>query len=100
MVGILVGGAPIGFFRGDPTLLILDCIALRPVVMPVVPRVMNRLHDKITQGMLAAGGSKAKLFVKACEAKVAGLHKGTLHSDALRLCASQAVACGICSVSL
>jgi long-chain acyl-CoA synthetase len=76
MVGILVGGAPIGFFRGDPTLLIPDCIALRPVVMPVVPRVMNRLHDKITQGMLAAGGSKAKLFVKACEAKVAGLHKG------------------------
>lgn len=38
--------------------------------MPVVPRVLNRLHDKIVQGVLAAGGMKAKLFVKACEAKV------------------------------
>ena len=76
MIGILLGGAPIGFYRGDPTLLIPDCIALRPVVMPVVPRVLNKLHDKITQGMLAAGGSKTKLFVRACRAKVAGLHKG------------------------
>lgn len=47
--------------------------ALRPTVMPVVPRVMNRLHDKIVQGALAAGGVKAKLFIKACEAKVSVL---------------------------
>lgn len=38
--------------------------------MPVVPRVLNRFHDKVVQGMLAAGGLKTKLFVKACEAKV------------------------------
>ncbi|CAN0158469.1 unnamed protein product, partial [Laminaria digitata] len=44
--------------------------------MPVVPRVLNRFHDKIVQGVLAAGGLKAKLFIKACEAKVQGLHEG------------------------
>lgn len=44
--------------------------ALRPTAMPVVPRVLNRFHDKVVQGMLAAGGLKAKLFIKACEAKV------------------------------
>lgn len=38
--------------------------------MPAVPRVLNRFHDKIVQGALAAGGLKAKLFVRACEAKV------------------------------
>lgn len=38
--------------------------------MPIVPRVMNRFHDKIVQGVLAAGGLKAKLFIRACEAKV------------------------------
>lgn len=43
--------------------------------MAAVPRVLNRLHDKIVQGMLAAGGLKTKLFVKACEAKV-GRGKG------------------------
>ena len=45
------------------------CQALRPTSMPVVPRVLNRFHDKIVQGMLAAGGLKTKLFIKACEAK-------------------------------
>ncbi|CAM9440238.1 unnamed protein product, partial [Sphacelaria rigidula] len=47
--------------------------------MPLVPRVMNRLHDKIVQGALAAGGVKTKLFIKACEAKVKGLHEGRLN---------------------
>eukprot|EP00752_Nemacystus_decipiens_P010605 g9443.t1 len=69
-------GASVGFFRGDPTLLVEDMQALRPTSMPVVPRVLNRFHDKIVQGMLAAGGLKTKLFIKACEAKVQGLHEG------------------------
>lgn len=42
-------------------------------MMPAVPRVLNRLHDKIVQGALAAGGLKTKLFVRACEAKVGGV---------------------------
>ncbi|CAM9555858.1 unnamed protein product, partial [Hapterophycus canaliculatus] len=74
--GFLNVGASIGFFRGDPTLLVEDMQALRPTAMPVVPRVLNRFHDKVVQGMLAAGGLKTKLFIKACEAKVRGLHEG------------------------
>lgn len=60
-----------------PSLLSLVVVsqALRPTIMAAVPRVLNRLHDKIVQGMLAAGGLKTKLFVKACEAKV-GRGKG------------------------
>ncbi|CAM9837072.1 unnamed protein product [Ectocarpus sp. 6 AP-2014] len=68
-VAILNVGAAVGIFRGDPTLLVEDMQALRPTVMAAVPRVLNRLHDKI----VVKG-----LFVKACEAKVQGLHEGRL----------------------
>ncbi|CAM9678327.1 unnamed protein product [Chrysoparadoxa australica] len=75
---VLTTGAAIGFSRGDPLLLIEDLIALRPTFMPAVPRILNKIHDKLTAGMLAAGGLKTKLFVRGCQAKVRGLHKGTL----------------------
>ena len=44
---VLTNGASIAFFRGDPTLLVEDIKACRPTVMPVVPRVLNRIHDKV-----------------------------------------------------
>ncbi len=69
-------GAPVGFFRGDPAFLFGDIIALRPTIMPVVPRVLNRLYDKVVGGILRQGGLKAALFRKACEQKVAGLYRG------------------------
>eukprot|EP01084_Bolivina_argentea_P116329 206716_1 len=69
-------GAPIAFTRGDPTVLFEDIIALRPTIMPVVPRILNRLHDKIVGEMLVKGGLKSVLFRKACEQKVAGLYHG------------------------
>uniref|UniRef100_A0A914D0T0 long-chain-fatty-acid--CoA ligase n=1 Tax=Acrobeloides nanus TaxID=290746 RepID=A0A914D0T0_9BILA len=43
---IMLKGGRIGFFRGDIQLLIDDIQALQPSIMPVVPRVLNRLyHD-------------------------------------------------------
>ncbi len=69
-------GAPIGFFRGDPLLLFEDIIALRPTIMATVPRVFNRIYDKIVGGILKQGGLKLALFRKACEQKVAGLYHG------------------------
>ncbi|CAM9104467.1 unnamed protein product [Ascophyllum nodosum] len=74
----LNNGAAIGFYRGDPTLLLEDLRALRPTTLAMVPRVMNRLHDNIVYGVMGMGGMKARLFVKACEAKVRGLHRGRL----------------------
>lgn len=40
-------GARVGFYRGDIRLLVDDIKELRPTVVPVVPRVLNRLHDKV-----------------------------------------------------
>ncbi|KHJ96103.1 AMP-binding enzyme [Oesophagostomum dentatum] len=40
-------GARVGFYRGDIRLLVDDIKELRPTVVPVVPRVLNRLYDKV-----------------------------------------------------
>ncbi|GMT23651.1 hypothetical protein PFISCL1PPCAC_14948, partial [Pristionchus fissidentatus] len=41
-----VGGA-MGYFRGDIKLLADDIKTLRPTILPVVPRVLNKIYDKI-----------------------------------------------------
>ncbi|KAL3071337.1 hypothetical protein niasHS_017194 [Heterodera schachtii] len=40
-------GGSVGFFRGDIRLLADDIKTLRPTVLPVVPRVLNRIYDKV-----------------------------------------------------
>ena len=40
-------GARIGYFSGNIANLTNDCQALQPTLFPSVPRVFNRIHDKI-----------------------------------------------------
>ncbi|XP_061534607.1 long-chain-fatty-acid--CoA ligase 1a isoform X3 [Phycodurus eques] len=44
---ILIQGARIGYFQGDIRLLMDDLKELRPTFFPVVPRLLNRMFDKI-----------------------------------------------------
>ncbi|KAK2849535.1 hypothetical protein Q5P01_009369 [Channa striata] len=44
---MMVHGARIGYFQGDIRLLSDDLNTLRPTVFPVVPRLLNRMYDKI-----------------------------------------------------
>jgi long-chain acyl-CoA synthetase len=46
--------------------------------MPVAPRVLNKIYDKIQNGMIAAGGVKKKLFDAALKAKARNLRHGQL----------------------
>uniref|UniRef100_A0A915DB78 long-chain-fatty-acid--CoA ligase n=1 Tax=Ditylenchus dipsaci TaxID=166011 RepID=A0A915DB78_9BILA len=45
--GLYVEGGSVGFFAGDIKYLAEDIRALRPTVMPVVPKVLSRFHDKV-----------------------------------------------------
>jgi long-chain acyl-CoA synthetase len=74
----LTAGASVAFFRGDPLLLVEDIVACRPTMIPVVPRVLNKIHDKIMAGMAAKGGLTEKMFRTALKAKSAGLQEGKL----------------------
>ncbi|GLE02611.1 hypothetical protein PINS_up011452 [Pythium insidiosum] len=49
---IVIGeGGSVGFFQGEVSQLLSDLAALRPTMLPSVPRVLNRIHDSILQGV-------------------------------------------------
>lgn len=41
-------GGRVGFFQGDIRLLSDDMKALCPTIFPVVPRLLNRMYDKVS----------------------------------------------------
>jgi len=62
-VCIMIAGACIGFFSGDPLKLVTEDIPLlKPTVMCGVPRVYNRIFDKVRGGVEAKGGITKALF--------------------------------------
>lgn len=53
---MLCHGAKIGFFQGDIRLLMDDLKALQPTVFPVVPRLLNRMFDRVSSKEQWSGG--------------------------------------------
>ncbi|MGH0187331.1 UNVERIFIED_CONTAM: hypothetical protein FKN15_024787 [Acipenser sinensis] len=47
MVSMFCHGARVGFYQGDIQLLMDDIKTLKPTFFPVVPRLLNRIYDKI-----------------------------------------------------
>ncbi|KAJ3066309.1 Long-chain-fatty-acid--CoA ligase 5 [Podochytrium sp. JEL0797] len=72
MIASVVGvGGSIGYFRGDVALLIEDIATLKPTIFASVPRLLNRIHDKIVAQANSSTALKALLFKTAVEAKLA-----------------------------
>ncbi|KAG7378186.1 Long chain acyl-CoA synthetase 7 peroxisomal [Phytophthora pseudosyringae] len=71
-----LNGASAGFFQGDLRFLMDDIGELHPTVFVTVPRLVNRVYDKITQGVEAAGGIKKMIFDQAIASKLAGVEVG------------------------
>jgi long-chain acyl-CoA synthetase len=59
---IFMEGGSIGFYQGDTLKLMDDIAVLRPTIFPSVPRLFNRIYDRITGTAQAAGGIKSFLF--------------------------------------
>lgn len=77
---VLMAGGSVAFYRNNPIYLVEDWQACRPTVLIVAPRVVNKLYDKIQNGMAAVGGFKYKLFQAALQAKTQNLLRhGQLH---------------------
>jgi long-chain acyl-CoA synthetase len=62
-------GGSIGFYQGDTLKLTDDLKALRPTVFPSVPRLYNKIYDKITGDVKKIGGTKEKIFNHAYASK-------------------------------
>uniref|UniRef100_A0A8C6XP47 Long-chain-fatty-acid--CoA ligase n=1 Tax=Naja naja TaxID=35670 RepID=A0A8C6XP47_NAJNA len=78
---ILCHGARIGFFQGDIRLLMDDLKTLQPTVFPVVPRLLNRMFDKIFQQ--ANTSFKRWMLDFASKRKEAELRSGIIRNNSL-----------------
>lgn len=74
-LGVMMMGGSIGFFTGPATLL-EDIQKLRPTLFAAVPRVLNKIHAKVTAGIEETGGLKAKLFRSAYATKKKNMERG------------------------
>lgn len=79
-VMLYIAGGSIGFFSGDIKKLMDDIKVLRPTIFPSVPRLLNRLYDKILDKVNA---SKVKrcVFNMALSAKANELEKGIIRNN-------------------
>lgn len=78
---MLVSGASIGFFQGDIRLLSDDLNTLKPTVFPVVPRLLNRMYDRIFGQ--ANSSLKRWLLEFAFRRKEAEMLKGIVRRDSI-----------------
>eukprot|EP00063_Salmo_salar_P052610 XP_014027445.1 PREDICTED: long-chain-fatty-acid--CoA ligase 1-like isoform X1 [Salmo salar] len=80
-VSMLCHGARIGFYQGDISLLMDDIKTLKPTLFPVVPRLLNRIYDKIL-GSVTSPLRRAVLHY-AVRRKQAELSSGVVRNNSL-----------------
>lgn len=69
-----MAGASVGFFSGDIRRLTDDMKALKPTTMPAVPRLLNRVYDKV-QSEISGSMLKRALFSLALSSKEAEIKR-------------------------
>ena len=74
---MIAHGARIAYLSGSVLQLLDDVKVLRPTLFPIVPRLMNRIYDKIWQGASKSHFRKV-ILKKAYEAKKKQLNNGGL----------------------
>uniref|UniRef100_A0A8C2ZJP5 Arachidonate--CoA ligase n=1 Tax=Cyclopterus lumpus TaxID=8103 RepID=A0A8C2ZJP5_CYCLU len=74
-------GERVGFFQGDIRLLPDDMKTLQPTIFPVVPRLLNRVYDKVQSG--AKSPFKKWLLNFAVQRKFAEVKQGIIRNDSV-----------------
>jgi long-chain acyl-CoA synthetase len=78
--GCLTGlGSRIGFYQGDTLKLLDDVAELKPTIFCSVPRLYNRIYDKVWAGVKAKGGLAELLFKTGFSSKRSNLTSTTKH---------------------
>ncbi|CAO3615255.1 unnamed protein product [Mucor fragilis] len=76
---VLFRGSAIGYYHGDTVGLMDDIYELKPTIFVSVPRLFNRIYDKVLAGVAAKGGISSYLFNMAYSAKKANLNNSVRH---------------------
>ena len=73
---IVYYGGKIGFYQGDTLKLLADTEVLKPTVFVSVPRLYNKIYDKVNAGVREKGGVAAFLYNMAYKSKAPQLKYG------------------------
>eukprot|EP01134_Creolimax_fragrantissima_P002230 CFRG2230T1 len=77
------GGARVGFYRGDTRLILDDIKLLKPSLFISVPRLLNRVSDKIQEKVSNGGILTRFIFALATSQKRKMLEKGIVANDTI-----------------
>lgn len=77
-----LNGMRIGFYRGDVRQLLDDMQVLRPTLFCTVPRLLNRLYDRVLAGV-SGSAIKSKLLQLAVDKKTRMLERGEIRRDTI-----------------
>ncbi|XP_056140572.1 long-chain-fatty-acid--CoA ligase 1 [Lampris incognitus] len=80
-VSMFCHGARVGFYQGDISLLMDDIKTLKPTFFPVVPRILNRIYDKILGSVTSP--LRRTLLHYAVRRKQAELSSGVVRNNSL-----------------
>ncbi|XP_078269628.1 long-chain-fatty-acid--CoA ligase 5 [Rhinoraja longicauda] len=80
-VALYCSGSRVGFFQGNIQLLLDDMKTLQPTVFPVVPRLLNRVYDKVQSSFPPP--FKRWVLNIALRSKQADLSRGIIRNDSL-----------------
>lgn len=79
---IYIGGR-IGIYGGDPKQLLRDMKLLRPTILALVPRLLNRYHDAIMEQVRKQNIVQRFIFRTALKSKLRQLAKGELNFNTI-----------------
>ncbi|KAG1949243.1 long-chain-fatty-acid--CoA ligase 1 isoform a [Pimephales promelas] len=80
-VSMFCHGARVGFYQGDISLLMDDIKTLKPTFFPVVPRLLNRIYDKILGSVTSP--LRRVILHYAVRRKQAELSSGVVRNNSL-----------------
>jgi len=69
----MLDGVAVGYYSGDPLKLLDDLKALRPTIFPSVPRLFNRIFDRIQDNVSKKSAVKQWMFNRALNSKLSYL---------------------------
>ena len=75
MTALTTVGAGIGFYQGDTLKLMDDIAILRPTIFVSVPRLFNKVYDKVIAGVKEKGSISQFMFNCAYAAKLENLRE-------------------------
>ncbi|XP_077865938.1 long-chain-fatty-acid--CoA ligase 5-like [Saccoglossus kowalevskii] len=75
-------GAKIGFYQGDIRKLMDDSKSVQPLAFPSVPRLFNRIHDKVVAGVNSSFIKKT-LYNMAFKSKESEVKRGIIRQDSM-----------------